>query len=97
MKLKRYWDTHNHSNLPIDEFTFIQGPNDASPVMLVFHCRGCLTRPRLCAVDITLGPAVGYKHGWDGNMDAPTITPSVVCDKPFRCGWHGIINQGNWT
>lgn len=97
MKLKRHHVTYNGGFLPEDEFAFVQGSTDTSPIRIVFHCRGCLVRPRICAVDITLGPAIGYKHGWDGNLDEPTLTPSVVCDKPLRCGWHGLVIRGDWT
>ena len=29
---------------------------------------------------------------WDGNLDRPTITPSIDCSK--GCGWHGFITEG---
>lgn len=38
--------------------------------------------------------------GWDGNRDAPTLTPSINClaekdGKPTSgCGWHGFITAG---
>lgn len=38
--------------------------------------------------------------GWDGNIDRPTITPSINCiaekdGKPTGgCGWHGFITAG---
>jgi len=37
---------------------------------------------------------------WDGNMERPTITPSINCiaekdGKPTGgCGWHGFITNG---
>jgi hypothetical protein len=37
---------------------------------------------------------------WDGNLDRPTITPSINCiaekdGKPTGgCGWHGFITSG---
>ena len=40
---------------------------------------------------------------WDGNMDCPTITPSINCiaekdGKPTGgCGWHGFITKGVMT
>ena len=40
---------------------------------------------------------------WDGNLDAPTITPSIDCralteeGKPAGCGWHGFIRAGMMT
>jgi hypothetical protein len=41
-----------------------------------------------------------YVWGWDGNIDCPTLTPSINCiaqkdGKPTGgCGWHGFINAG---
>jgi hypothetical protein len=38
--------------------------------------------------------------GWDGNLDKPTLTPSINCiaekdGKPTGgCGWHGFITSG---
>lgn len=38
--------------------------------------------------------------GWDGNMEKPTLTPSINCvaekdGKPTGgCGWHGFIIKG---
>lgn len=38
--------------------------------------------------------------GWDGNVDKPTLTPSINCiaEKEGRptggCGWHGFITAG---
>lgn len=31
--------------------------------------------------------------GWafDGNAEAPTLTPSIQC---HRCGWHGYVRDG---
>lgn len=31
-----------------------------------------------------------YTWGWDGNLDRPTLTPSINCVPP-GCGWHGHI------
>lgn len=29
---------------------------------------------------------------WDGNMEAPTFSPSINCEG--NCGWHGYIRNG---
>ena len=45
-------------------------------------------------------PDACYVWGWDGNMERPTITPSINCiaekdGKPTGgCGWHGFITNG---
>lgn len=30
---------------------------------------------------------------WDGNVDAPTLSPSINCQTD-GCGWHGFIEGG---
>ena len=29
---------------------------------------------------------------WDGNAEAPTLSPSINCER--HCGWHGYIRAG---
>lgn len=57
---------------------------------------------------VLIGPSpVGREHpdalciwGWDGNLERPTLTPSLNCvaekgGKPTGgCGWHGFITAG---
>lgn len=56
----------------------------------------CPNGKKICGVAITRGPEnpETHHHGWDGNMEAPTITPSIGCDHAPRCGWHGHIIAG---
>lgn len=43
-------------------------------------------------------------HGWnfDGNRDAPTLTPSINCLSEYNghpsagCGWHGHVRAGRF-
>lgn len=45
-------------------------------------------------------PDMACVWGWDGNMDRPTLTPSINCiaekdgAKTGGCGWHGHITAG---
>lgn len=66
-------------------------------------------RGKFCSV--YLGPTPeGRRHerepnvwGWDGSIEAPTLTPSINCiaekdGKPTGgCGWHGFIQAGVMT
>lgn len=69
-------------------------PAPDRPKWLRFRCRN---DPRdTCA--IALRPqrnGVGASWEWDGNREAPTISPSVNCENV--CGWHGWIRNGQWT
>jgi hypothetical protein len=44
-------------------------------------------------------PAKGYGHSqeweWDGNREAPTLTPSV--QQVGGCQWHGWLRGGEWV
>lgn len=51
-----------------------------------------------CGVDISEAPrGTGDppEWGWDGNYDAPTLTPSINCIG--GCGWHGFITKGEFA
>lgn len=54
-----------------------------------------------CEVPVTKGPPIdggprGREWHWDGNVDAPTIKPSIGCDHSPRCGQHRVIENGGW-
>ena len=63
----------------------------------------CPRRPgEVCGVPIKPLASPPYNSGWDwnGNVEAPTLTPSVNCvaerdGKPTGgCGWHGYVKAG---
>jgi hypothetical protein len=37
---------------------------------------------------------LGWK--WDGNIEKPTCTPSILHDSP-KCGWHVYLTNGVFT
>lgn len=39
-------------------------------------------------------PANGPSWTFDGNFDAPSLTPSINCVS--GCGWHGYLTAGIW-
>lgn len=54
-----------------------------------------------CEVPLTTGPACddpvrGRLWHWDGNSEAPSISPSIGCDNAPRCGQHRVITAGKW-
>lgn len=86
--------THRHHMDELKEkgdFLFVlDQPGDRR---IIFHC------PRtnqLCGVALfpdTL-PNDATWH-WDGNAEAPTLTPSINC--VGGCGWHGSLTKGVFT
>lgn len=70
---------------------------EGEPNWLVFGCRNPAgNKTGLCQV--ALRPqknSVGASWAWDGNREAPTITPSINCEKV--CGWHGWLRAGRFT
>lgn len=59
-------------------------------------------RGRHCGVPLQPAEpnAAGCSWTWDGNLDRPTLTPSINCNgkapdgTPTGCGWHGLITAG---
>jgi uncharacterized protein DUF6527 len=70
---------------------------------LMFECPGCATVPQ-----IVEGPSARhrikvegeYAWGWNGSLDAPTITPSILFqwyhkgDPPIDARCHSFIKDG---
>ncbi len=74
------------------EFTY-EWNFDGSVKTLIFRCQRL---NRNCSINIRKGePEQGtHTFGWNGDIDKPTITPSIGCDDYPRCGWHGNITNG---
>jgi hypothetical protein len=71
-------------------FKFVVAYNDDQKVVgMVFVCPcGCWRKGSLAFH----GPHPVW--GWDGNKDAPTLTPSVA--QIGGCKWHGFLRAGVW-
>ena len=80
-------ETAGGPGLQPDEFAFAR---DFSEIF--FPCRG--GKFRNCSVKITTEAQQHPVWHWDGNKEEPTLTPSIGCDGPKRCGWHGSITKG---
>lgn len=65
---------------------------DRYPAGMIYCCPcGC---ERLGALHFRPGNVDGgASWEWDGNMDAPTLTPSVL----HRDHWHGFLTAGVWV
>lgn len=45
---------------------------------------------------VPLFPYDGHPHwNWDGNVDSPTLTPSIQV--VLECRWHGFLTKGEWV
>ncbi len=67
--------------------------NDETEIVYVFFCPGCKnSHPvRVKAANVT-APC----WGWNGSLDSPTFTPSLLCNQSYpesRC--HSFITDGN--
>lgn len=104
MKLKMANRSYNGGPSPKpDEFFWIVGQRRegqgvaedglAEPMSIVFPCRG--GKYAHCMVNVTHGDAVHPTWHWNGNIQEPTLSPSIGCDA--RCGWHGHIINGEIT
>jgi len=104
VKLKQHPISYNGGVVGRDEFAYRApstapkpGFNPEGITAIVFWCPN--GTKRLCDIPLTLGPPIeasaDRRWHWDGNMEAPTITPSIGCEN--RCGWHGHITNGEAT
>jgi len=89
---------------PVGSFDISLGTveNSKATAHILFVC------PNNKTCGVLLGPSfvgrsASFDHcvwQWDGNMEHPTITPSINCiaekdGKPTGgCGWHGYITNG---
>ena len=64
---------------------------------LKFPVKGKCSRGRHeCAITVVQGPSKAPAHGWDGNIEAPTVIPSIGCESR-GCTFHGHITAGKVT
>lgn len=89
---------------PIGSFDIDMGSTQgyANTAHILFVC------PNGKRCSVLIGPAFVTRSApnrlcvwqWDGNIERPTLTPSINCiaekdGKPTGgCGWHGFITQG---
>ena len=102
MKLTMFPWSINGNAIARDQFGYTTLPGGSgftAPGIdtIQFFCRG--GKNRICSVALTLGPQIESdankvrRWHWDGNMEAPTLSPSIGCDA--KCGWHGHIVAGD--
>lgn len=73
----------------------IVAPNEFNKGDIDFIC----PRGRVCGVGIRNGQFQGdpgklKRWGFNGDYARPTLTPSINCNGPSGCGWHGHIRDG---
>lgn len=101
MKLKHCGVSYNGQRLAEDEFAFCLKPGAGMTPdgvdAIIFPCAA--GKIRNCQVKLTLGAPdqAAARWHWNGDMNNPTISPSIGCDVPPRCGWHGHITNGEIT
>lgn len=96
MKLRCWGTSYNGNKLEADQFAYVIGPLSLNPTSeireIVIPCRG--GKFSNCVVRIHRSDPDAGQHiwHWDGNVEEPTLTPSIGCD--HRCGWHGQLTKG---
>lgn len=46
-------------------------------------------------IPIQTGPKQDGSWEWDGNMEVPTLSPSIL--RIGGCAWHGFFQAGKWN
>ena len=90
--------------LPGDFFIEIRqdAPNKAN---LFYKCPcGCNGRHVMHSgesydmIPVCNGNKIPHYWSWDGNLEAPTLAPSIWSKaENGGCGWHGFLQQGVWN
>ena len=75
------------------KMTFRILPSESNPgaFEMTFDNPKC-TKGGRCIIYVVKGEPAHPFHGWNGDHEKPTITPSIGCD--HRCGWHGFVTNG---
>lgn len=60
---------------------------------MLIRCPGCASLVRLPLAPARNG---GAAWEWDGNVEAPTLSPSIRHVDP-ACGWHGWLRSGEFV
>mgnify|MGYP001618140822 FL=1 len=87
MKMRFNPEHYNGQKLGPDDFAYSEHFTE-----IAFPCPK--RKFQKCIQRITQGDANQEKAQWhwDGNIEEPTLSPSIGCDA--RCGWHGHIING---
>lgn len=56
----------------------------------------CSRGMSVCGITVVKGAPCAPHHGWDGNTETPTVTPSINCE-PRGCTFHGFVTAGKVT
>ena len=73
----------------IQFFTSYGRDEDSRPVGMLSKCPGC---GHESSMDFKPRPSPSWE--WDGNLEKPTLSPSVNC--VGCCQWHGYLVRGKW-
>lgn len=72
------------------DFCFDKYDSNGEPHRFSFKHPNC--KLGICSIGITRGEARHPNWHWNGNKEAPSISPSIGCDN--RCGLHVNIVEG---
>lgn len=89
---KRITKDDFHANTSLPPGTFAWNGDPPHGIWSVCPC-GCGTRTMLPL--FREDARRGWQ--WDGNLDAPTLSPSIFHHKSDGPHWHGFLTGGYWT
>lgn len=74
-----------------------EGEDPVSPKRLYYVCPcGCSEWRQ---IPVRMEGAAGTAWVWNGDVDRPTLTPSIqhVANRADKCSWHGFLTNGEWV
>lgn len=92
-KVVRLDDGYSRPDLPPGSAGWMSSVSGKEHVALEFTCPcGC---GRIGAITVSQGQKEQNTWLWDGNVENPTLSPSIQKTSP--CRWHGYLQNGMWV
>ncbi len=91
LRMKYYVANQDHENWPVGGFSFSETDHEGRPG---FYCF-IRMNDSMCILPVVRGAKTDHAWGWDGNIEKPTLKPSVLHQpSPTTLPWHGFVIQG---
>jgi hypothetical protein len=75
----------------VGDWQFVDSP-DAKDVWIYIRIPNGTPEGSLAHLPLVQGQAASWR--WDGNREAPTLTPSILHDDGVGGAWHGYMTKG---
>lgn len=84
---------------PVGHFYFFE-PDERGVRDLFMVLPSAADRGAVCRISVKEGPQCQAAWGWNGDLDRPTVTPSIFHDPDHPTSskaWHGFLTDGKFV